>query len=223
MTIHIRTIQHQPFAINSYVVWHTEDKQAVLVDVGRNVDEIRQVLEDEQLTCEDVLHTHAFLECLEGQPDLRETHDIICHMSPMDEFWLAHLDTQATVLNVDTVPMAFVDQQVLAGDTIDVGQLSFQVLSTPGNTPGSTSFYLPEAHDGQGAIFVGDVLFKGQVGPVDVPHGCINKLKTTIEDHLFTLPDTTVVYPSRGPITTIGTEKASNQFQPVRYGKVAVF
>lgn len=216
MTIHIHTINHQPFCINSYIVWREGSSDAVLIDIGRDVDAVRAYLDEHNLNCEDVLHTHAFLECLEGQPELRETHDIICHMSPMDEFWLAHLDTQATVLNVDTVPMAFVDQQVMDGDVIKAAGLTFEVLSTPGNTPGSTTYYLKEAN----AAFVGDVLFKNNVGPVDIPHGNINKLKTTIEERLYTLPDDTIVYPCRGAQTTIGDEKAQNKLEPIRYGTV---
>lgn len=215
--IHIETFCHAPFNVNSYVVWDEATRHATLIDIGRNVPAVLAYLESHTLTCENVLHTHAFLECLEGQPELRETHEVVCHMSPMDEFWLAHLDTQATVLNVEQVPMAFVDQQVMDGDTIGSGSLTFTVMETPGNTPGSVSYYLPQAN----AIFVGDVLFKDRVGPVDIPHGNLARLKETIETRLFAaLPAETTVYPSRGPATTLGAEQQTNTFEPIRYGTI---
>lgn len=212
MTIH--TFTHEPFAVNTYLLENPTTKAGFLVDMGRDVQPIIDYIEQNSLEVEDLLHTHAFLEFLEGQPAFREQQDILAHMSPMDEFWLAHVDTQATILNVEDIPQAFVDQQVFPGESQKIAGLDVQSISTPGNSPGGTSYYVAEA----GVVFTGDVLYKGAIGPVDIPHGKVEQLIESIQTKLFTLPDETIVYPGRGPQTTIGAEKASNPLTPIKYG-----
>lgn len=214
MSITIHTFIHEPFAINTYLLENTETQTGFLVDIGRDVQPILDQIQQHGLTVDDLLHTHAFLEFLEGQPAFREQQDILAHMSPMDEFWLAHVDTQATILNVEHIPQAFVDQQVFPDDTQILGELQVKSISTPGNSPGGTCYYAPDAQ----VVFTGDVLYKGAIGPVDIPHGNIKQLIESIQTQLFTLPDETIVYPGRGPQTTIGTEKAHNTLTPIKYG-----
>lgn len=203
MTITIETITHAPFNANSYIIHKQGSTDAFLVDCGRNCTAIKQYLDDNSLEYEDVLHTHAFIECLEGQPTLRETDDLIAHMSPMDEFWLAHLDTQAIVLNVETVPQAFVDQQVLHDDKLICAGLDVHVIETPGISPGSITYYVPEAN----AAFVGDVIRDGGLGPLDLPYTSAKNLRDSIEQRLLTLPEDTMLYPSRGPAMAVSQLK----------------
>jgi glyoxylase-like metal-dependent hydrolase (beta-lactamase superfamily II) len=65
---------------------------------------------------------------------------------------------------------------------------------------------------GHGVAIVGDVLFAGSVGRVDLPGGDGATLLQSIRDHLLTLPDETVVHAGHGPETTIGRERSSNPF-----------
>jgi glyoxylase-like metal-dependent hydrolase (beta-lactamase superfamily II) len=61
-----------------------------------------------------------------------------------------------------------------------------------------------------GSVFVGDALFYGEVGRGDLPYGSYEQLHSSIHDHLFTLPDHTIVYPGHGRRTTIGYERMNN-------------
>ena len=87
-----------------------------------------------------------------------------------------------------------------------VGNLRFQVLHTPGHTPGHVCFY--EAQEG--VIFDGDVLFYRGVGRTDLPGGSWQQLMDSIQRVLFALPDETAVYSGHGQATTIGQEKQLN-------------
>ncbi|MDY6952211.1 MAG: MBL fold metallo-hydrolase [Thermodesulfobacteriota bacterium] len=60
---------------------------------------------------------------------------------------------------------------------LNVGGETFQVLSTPGHSPGSVSLYWPE----QKALFTGDVVFSGGVGRTDFPGGKARRLKESIQ------------------------------------------
>ncbi|MCX6005557.1 MAG: MBL fold metallo-hydrolase [Chloroflexi bacterium] len=92
------------------------------------------------------------------------------------------------------------------GDNIDIDDLHFKVLYTPGHSPDGISIY------GQGVVFSGDTLFNYGVGRTDFP-GCSEaQLFTSIKNKIYTLPENTVVYPGHGPQTTIEHEKRGNPF-----------
>ncbi len=201
----VETFVHKPYEINSYLVWDESSRDALLIDIGGQVQPILDSLKQHELMLEDVFHTHPFLEYLQGQPQLRETLDLVAHMNPIDEFWLAHLDTQATILGAEA-PQAYVDQQIFPEDVVQVGTIEIQALDTPGNTPGGVSFYLPSFQ----IVFVGDVMTAKAMGPTDVPHGSESRLKQSIEEQIFTLPEMTVIYPGRGPSTTVKEAKTHN-------------
>lgn len=214
-TLTVVKIEHPPYGVNSYVVWDEATKDAFLVDIGHCIQPVLDVITANALHCEVLLHTHAFLDTLLGQPALRDEMNVLAHLNPMDEFWLAHMDTQSMVLGISEIPQAYVDQQVLDGDVIQVGSIAIQVVETPGCTPGSVSYYVEEA----GLLFVGDVIYKGCLGPTDIPYANTDRLIETVQNRIFTLPDAVRLLPSRGDETTVGAEKASNTLVTTKYGQ----
>ncbi|MDD4879645.1 MAG: MBL fold metallo-hydrolase, partial [Candidatus Omnitrophica bacterium] len=92
------------------------------------------------------------------------------------------------------------------GDTIQMGDLTLEVLHTPGHTQGSICLRCEDV------VFTGDTLFAEGVGRTDRPGGSELKLMRSIKEKLFTLPDDTKVYPGHGPTTSIGHEKGHNPF-----------
>jgi glyoxylase-like metal-dependent hydrolase (beta-lactamase superfamily II) len=98
------------------------------------------------------------------------------------------------------------DRLLKDGDVIEVGDLSFTVLHTPGHSPGGMSLY------GHGVVFVGDTLFNFSIGRTDFP-GCSHRqLIDSIKSKLMSLPEDTVVFPGHGPKTTILQERQHNPF-----------
>jgi glyoxylase-like metal-dependent hydrolase (beta-lactamase superfamily II) len=98
------------------------------------------------------------------------------------------------------------DRLLKDGDSIDIDDLHFVVLYTPGHSPGGISLY------GHGVVFSGDTLFNYGIGRTDFPGCSHTQLMKSIADKLLTLPDDTVVYPGHGPETTIKNEKRGNPF-----------
>lgn len=94
------------------------------------------------------------------------------------------------------------------GGNLDLDGTSWSVLDTSGHSPGGRSIYCPSA----GVVIVGDALFAGSVGRTDFPGSDGRLLFQNIREHLFTLPERTVVYTGHGPTTTIGHEKRTNPF-----------
>ena len=98
------------------------------------------------------------------------------------------------------------DRLLQGGDSIDIGDLHFLVLHTPGHTPGGICLLL------EGVLFSGDTLFNFGIGRSDFPGGNGRQLMDSIHTKLMVLPDNTVVHPGHGPETTIGTERQGNPF-----------
>ncbi|MDP6381549.1 MAG: MBL fold metallo-hydrolase, partial [Phycisphaerae bacterium] len=104
------------------------------------------------------------------------------------------------------------DRRLNDDDTVEIGQMKFRVLDTPGHTKGAISLYSDEGPNGRPVVFPGDVLFAGGIGRTDFPGGSQKTLLESIRTKLLALPAETEVYPGHGPMTSIGEEKASNPF-----------
>ena len=100
------------------------------------------------------------------------------------------------------------DQTVAGGETLALGGLELDVISTPGHSPGHVTY----SARGEEAIFSGDVLFQGSVGRVDLPGGDWPTLARSIQTLLDSHSDETVVHPGHMGVTTLGRERATNPF-----------
>jgi glyoxylase-like metal-dependent hydrolase (beta-lactamase superfamily II) len=98
------------------------------------------------------------------------------------------------------------DRLLNGGDSIDLGEVHFLVIHTPGHSPGSICLL------GHGAVFSGDTLFNYGIGRYDLPGGSYSQLMNSLHTKLMVLPEETVVYPGHGPDTTIGMESRANPF-----------
>ena len=88
------------------------------------------------------------------------------------------------------------------------GDVTLDVIHTPGHTPGHVVFYQPEAR----LAIVGDVLFQGSIGRTDFPRGDHPTLIRSITGKLWPLGDDVSFVPGHGPMSTFGEERESNAF-----------
>jgi glyoxylase-like metal-dependent hydrolase (beta-lactamase superfamily II) len=95
------------------------------------------------------------------------------------------------------------------GDVLSLNDIGFEVLHTPGHTPGHCCFHIPD----EGVLFSGDQLFAGSVGRTDLPGGSWATLMASMREHVMTLGDEVRVLPGHGPETTIGRERLTNPFR----------
>lgn len=93
----------------------------------------------------------------------------------------------------------------LEATRMQVGSTSIEIVHTPGHTPGSVCLLL------DGAAISGDTLFPGGPGATRFPYSDFDEIIRSITEHLFTLPDATLVIPGHGALTTVGTERPQLQ------------
>jgi glyoxylase-like metal-dependent hydrolase (beta-lactamase superfamily II) len=115
--------------------------------------------------------------------------------------------TAAHQLDAEPLPVA-PDRLLAGGDTVDIGDLTFDVIHLRGHTPGSLALALrPSGERTATHLFTGDCLFPGGVGKTWEP-GAFEELLGDVSSRLFDVyGDDTVVYPGHGDDTTLGAER----------------
>jgi hydroxyacylglutathione hydrolase len=204
----LRAMPLGPLQANCYIVGCETTRQAAVIDPGGDVERILSALQKEDLQVTAILNTHAHFDHVGANKALKKATGAQLMIHQLDAPMLTHAAQAAAAwgLRADESPVP--DRLLADGDTIDCGQLQFNVIHTPGHSPGGSCFYL-KAYN---ALFVGDTLFAGSIGRTDLPGGDYNTLISSIQTKLFTLPDDTVVYNGHMEETTIGEEKQYNPF-----------
>ncbi len=91
------------------------------------------------------------------------------------------------------------------GDVMEVGDLRFEVLHTPGHTPGGVIL------KGEGVLFTGDTLFAGSMGRTDFPGGNDREIFASLR-RLAALPGDYTVCPGHEGTSTLEEERQSNYY-----------
>ena len=173
----------------SYLVGCTETRKAMVIDPGGDVDKILSAARSEGLSIEIILNTHGHGDHTAGNAALqaRTGARILIHAA------------DAGGIRADGL--------LSDGDRLQVGELSVEVIHTPGHTPGGICLYT------EGHLFTGDTLFVGDSGRTDLPGGDRPTLGASIR-RLMALPEDTVVWPGHDygptPSSTLAWEKRHN-------------
>lgn len=202
-----------PIQENTYLLWDEETLEAAIVDCGAWNRQEEQLLAGSitahGLKLKYALQTHAHFDHTFGLPFVHRTF----HLRPV-----FHVDEASTYQETPNMAAQFglnigggmppIGQLLNDGDELKLGDTIIRLIHTPGHTPGSASFYIPNA----GLLLCGDTLFQGSIGRTDLPGGNFEAELDSIQNKLFKLPDETTVLSGHGPSTTIGWEKRNNYY-----------
>jgi glyoxylase-like metal-dependent hydrolase (beta-lactamase superfamily II) len=195
---------------NCTIVGDPRTGEAIVVDPGDETAKVQEALQRLGLKCTAIVNTHTHIDHVGGNHGLREATGARVMLHESDLPLYDNLPLQAQWLGIGPAPMrAPVDEHIHHGDRVSAGDVTLDVLHTPGHTPGSVCFYLP---GGAPLLMSGDTLFAGSIGRSDLWGGNHEQELGSIRDHLLTLGDATRVIPGHGPETTIGLERARNPF-----------
>lgn len=209
--ITIQRFVFNEFQTNTYVL-HDQTRECIIVDAACNSiaqwEELNTYIKNNNLIIKEMVQTHCHTDHLLGCHYVTDNYGIGYRIHSKGQFFLGFASDfgKAYQINVGKIydPIGFIEE----GNTLAVGHSKLEVLYTPGHAEGSLCFYSPS----EGFVISGDVLFKESIGRTDLPTGNYNTLKESIEKKLFSLPESTLVYPGHGPATTIGHEKLNNPF-----------
>lgn len=207
----VQSFTFNPFMTNGYVA-HSAG-EAVLIDPSSTTtSEHQQVvdyIETHDLTVRHLLLTHAHIDHIFGCAFFSEKYGQTFKMHVAERPFIAQAEQQAQAFGVSIdpppVPETFLDE----GDTVSFGTVTFEILHTPGHSPGSICF-VDAASD---QAITGDVLFQGSIGRTEgLPQTSLPQLMQSIIEKLLPLGDSMTIYPGHGPSTTIGRERRRNPF-----------
>jgi hydroxyacylglutathione hydrolase len=210
MPMNIEVFEVGPFYENTYLL--EQNSAAILIDPGFYNDgefaEFTRHLERSGATLQAIVLTHAHVDHVLGLQRTLKLFDVPVYLNTDDLFLWENFGNQATMFGLNQVGFSFTPEALPASGKIKIGDFEFECLYTPGHSPDHTAFYFEQDQ----VCIAGDALFKESVGRTDLYKGDFELLAHSIKERLYTLPDSTVIYPGHGPTTTIGNEKVNNPF-----------
>jgi|SRR5215470_15579387 len=197
-----------PLQCNCSVIGDEGTREAMVIDPGAQIDEILAIVEQHQLKVKQIVITHAHIDHVGGAMKLRARTGAPILLNQSDYALLKMLDVQAAWLGMAPPENVTIDDSLVHDQTLHTGELSANVLHTPGHTEGSVCLYFPA----EKLLIAGDTLFARSIGRTDLPGGSMEKILSSLHTRVLALPDETVVIPGHGPGTTIGEEREENPF-----------
>lgn len=233
--IHIQDFTFNSFQTRCSVVWD-DSLSCAIVDPGCSSDaeisELTSFISSRGLKPVCIMLTHGHFDHVLGVAELASRYDNLpVYMHPADKATLAGNEYFTKWFGAP-LPASFETVDICeAGSSegctdgssecctdgpdgpkcisvIEVGGLRFNVIETPGHTPGGVSFYEPT----EKVLFSGDSLFAGAIGRTDHPGGDYDMLMKSILQKLVTLEGSVTVFPGHGPCTDIAREGMTNPF-----------
>ena len=200
-----------PFYKNGFLIACERTRAAALVDPGDEVDELLAAARDYDADVQYILLTHAHVDHVSGVGQAKAAFDVPIYLHKDDLFLYERAAQQGASFGYkvsqpppvdvfyDMTPIAFGDYEV-------------RVHHTPGHCPGGVCLQVGKTGEPGRDLLVGDTLFAGSLGRVDLPGGDSETLMHSITKVLLPLGDDRIARPGHGPETTIEKERKTNPF-----------
>lgn len=178
---------------NCYIL--AQEERCLVIDPGDEAEKVLAFLEQNELTLEAILLTHGHFDHVGAVKELAADTDCRVFLCEED-LALPGAMTAGPLYHTDFYS---------DGDSLTLAGMAFEVLHTPGHTPGSVCLRFGEH------LFSGDTLFAGSCGRTDFPGSSPSDMYHSLK-RLSQLEDNLKVYPGHGETTTIGEEKRYNPY-----------
>lgn len=206
----IKAIPSGPFETNAYIVICEKTLQAAVIDPApESLASIVKYITEHKLTLTKIILTHSHWDHIADVAALKKQYlvPVLIHKEDVENLEKPGSDGLPCWIAIEGVrPDIFLNE----GDSVDVGELKFTVIHTPGHTPGGICLYEKEKN----VLFSGDTLFKGSIGNLSFATARPKLMWPSLEK-LAKLPPQTTVFPGHGPKTTILAESWLSQAEKI--------
>jgi glyoxylase-like metal-dependent hydrolase (beta-lactamase superfamily II) len=191
-----------------YIISCPNTNEAMVIDPAGDEEKVVERIQQKNLELKYIVNTHGHPDHTCGNGKVKELTGakIVVHELDAPLVSSEHGKEMARQWGFSPSPPA--DVTVKDGEQIVAGDVSLDVIHTPGHTPGGMCLL------GNGNVFTGDTLFVGAIGRTDLPGASMSQFMTSIKERLLTLPGETIVWPGHNygvqPTSTIDHEKRTN-------------
>lgn len=188
-----------PIGTNCYILEDEQTNLAAVIDPGDEADKIQKVLAEDGVTVKYILLTHGHYDHTTGVPDLHR-------LNPQAQIYIHQADANGA--GSQLFPLAGQVEDLLLydeGDTLTLGELTIEVLHTPGHSLGSVVLKVGDV------LFCGDTLFCGSMGRTDLPGGSYSQIMKSLK-RLGELEGDYYVCPGHDVTSTLERERKMNPF-----------
>jgi len=191
---------------NCWIVGKESVGEGLVIDPGGNTETINRAIDETGLDIKIIVLTHGHSDHIAALRDIQEKTGAEAAIHIEDADFLEGRGSYSSQFGISYRTPHPPERLLREGDEIDVGGMSFEVMHTPGHTPGSICLLTDFG------IFTGDTIFRKGIGTTIMPGSSRPQLLDSIHKKLMTLPDETVIYPGHGRETTIGAERRDNPY-----------
>ena len=185
-------------ATNCYIVTDESTMKCAVIDPGSDSNEILNYMEENGLKPEAILITHGHFDHVTAVPAVREETGATVYINEKDAYTGGRFDHARFQADENT-------RYYSEGDTVQVGNLTFEVMETPGHSRGSVTLKC------ENVLFTGDTLFRDSVGRTDLEGGDMRELLRSIL-RLYDLQGDYEVYPGHMEASTLERERRFNYY-----------
>jgi len=199
-----------PLQVRAYILGCEDTKQAIIIDPAGSEGLLAKNIEDLGLDLVAIVNTHGHPDHTCGNEKMKRLTGapVLMHKADDELFRDPGVVAMFRAWGFEPAPPA--DDYLRDNQLLKVGNLSFQVLHTPGHSPGSVCLF------GNGVLVTGDTLFIDAIGRTDLPGGDYDVLMKSLKSRILPLPDETIVLPGHDygpkPTDTLGGQKRTNPY-----------
>jgi hydroxyacylglutathione hydrolase len=183
------------YGVQGYVVH--DGGEALLIDTAYNAPAMIEFLSEHQLRLRGICLTHGHADHADGIDQILNFCQVPVYLGTEDVGLLSWRPPAAQMKAPEQ------------GQTIAVGRLRVQCLTTPGHTPGGICYRMDAGSER--LCFVGDTLFAGSIGRSN-PSTLYQTHLGSVRTRVLALSPEHRLLPGHGPATTVREEHDHNPF-----------
>ncbi|WP_336288213.1 MBL fold metallo-hydrolase [Bartonella sp. CB60] len=198
-----------PFQQNCTLLFDDECKTGVLVDPGGDWLQIQGMIQKIGIIIEAIWITHGHIDHVGAAMQAKEALGVkIIGSHRDDKPVMDAVNESAKIYGIAETRICVPDRWLEDGDSVHFSEHVFNVLHTPGHSPGHVIYF----NEKERFALLGDVLFRGSIGRTDLPFCSHEKLMKSLEDKILPLGDDVGFICGHGPGSQIGYERQWNPF-----------